>query len=162
MIRQAGILLGALGALLVAAPASAQVIYTGKADFDGLTAGFNFTLPSYVTTDTLFTGAQTHCTASGGIVCTGVRFNPNGAGSDIVNIIFDPATTNGEPPAISGSFANGAFTTPGGYKSAGLVNALTVTAAPEAATWALMILGFGITGAALRRRRRAAQALALA
>ena len=30
-----------------------------------------------------------------------------------------------------------------------------VAAVPEPATWALMILGFGIVGSALRRRRRA-------
>jgi hypothetical protein len=32
--------------------------------------------------------------------------------------------------------------------------ALSVTAAPEPATWALMVLGFGSAGLAMRSRRR--------
>lgn len=33
---------------------------------------------------------------------------------------------------------------------------LSAAAVPEASTWAMMIVGFGVTGAAMRRRRRAA------
>lgn len=35
------------------------------------------------------------------------------------------------------------------------INATAVLAVPEPATWAMLILGFGVTGAALRRRRNA-------
>ena len=35
-----------------------------------------------------------------------------------------------------------------------IIDSIVVTAVPEPATWALMILGFGIVGSALRRRRR--------
>ncbi len=37
---------------------------------------------------------------------------------------------------------------------------LDVTAVPEPATWAMMIVGFGMTGASLRRRRDGMVALA--
>lgn len=48
------------------------------------------------------------------------------------------------------SSANGS-----GLQAFGLaIDNVSVVAAPEPATWALMILGFGIVGSALRRRRR--------
>jgi len=56
-------------------------------------------------------------------------------------------TANNEHTVIS--FFNG---TPAGDAYAGLDN-VSLSAAPEPASWALMISGFGLMGAALRRRR---------
>lgn len=45
-------------------------------------------------------------------------------------------------------------TTPPTFNAAFTLNGVTATAVPEPATWATMILGFGLSGAAIRRRRR--------
>ena len=49
-------------------------------------------------------------------------------------------------------------TTPGAYGLA--VDGFSISAAPEPATWGMMILGFGIAGTAVRRRRSATIAIA--
>ena len=49
-------------------------------------------------------------------------------------------------------------TTPGAYGLA--VDGFSISAAPEPATWSMMILGFGVAGAAMRRRRAATTAIA--
>lgn len=62
---------------------------------------------------------------------------------------------------ISFDFAPGTFSNTGTFQSIGAMNAqITIgfkegPRVPEPATWALMILGFGATGMALRQRRRA-------
>lgn len=50
------------------------------------------------------------------------------------------------------------FTAGPGDESHGLFGALTVGAVPEPTSWMLMLLGFGVIGARLRRGRRSAQA----
>lgn len=47
---------------------------------------------------------------------------------------------------------------PGAYGAA--LDAVSVSAVPEPASWALMIMGFGLAGGALRRRRSAVAAVA--
>jgi len=48
---------------------------------------------------------------------------------------------------------------PVGYASNGVPICLQISAAPEPATWAMMLIGFGGLGAAMRRRGRIAHAL---
>ncbi|QMW24460.1 PEP-CTERM sorting domain-containing protein [Sandaracinobacteroides saxicola] len=47
----------------------------------------------------------------------------------------------------------------GGYESdnhtVGFFNDITGSAVPEPATWAMMIIGFGLVGSAMRRQRLA-------
>ncbi len=83
---------------------------------------------------------------------------------DAFNIYFDltdgVAGTNGDPYACG--FAGYCEIGPGVAGTSGLDGpdpihsidfTLTLTSVPEPATWALMLLGFGGMGAALRRRR---------
>ncbi len=44
-----------------------------------------------------------------------------------------------------------------GYKAAEIYGSIVASAIPEPATWAMMIAGFGLAGAALRRRRATVQ-----
>jgi hypothetical protein len=46
----------------------------------------------------------------------------------------------------------------GGGSSGGTSNPPPVSVVPEPSTWMMMILGFGVIGFALRRRRKAARA----
>jgi hypothetical protein len=46
-------------------------------------------------------------------------------------------------------------TAPGGSQLASQLKLLALPAIPEPATWAMLIAGFGLTGAAMRRRRAA-------
>lgn len=61
---------------------------------------------------------------------------------------------------FSGTFSNPVFSPGiyqfGGFTSGTLTISQLVTAAPEPATWAMMIMGFGIVGVAMRRRRKVA------
>lgn len=74
----------------------------------------------------------------------------NASGSNIFDVIADPGQ----------SFVSASFTSTGGgfadFKQLRLV--LAPGAVPESATWAMMLLGFGGIGFAMRRRRRPALA----
>lgn len=79
--------------------------------------------------------------------------------SAILSYQFDLAATIGAPDAFVG-FTSG---TGGGASNHDIVNwefrdnfsPINQTAVPEPASWMMMIVGFGLTGAALRSRRRA-------
>ena len=67
--------------------------------------------------------------------------------------------------SAAGSFYGFAYTVDNIFRGYGFENVAgatvtATTAVPEPATWGMMILGFGIAGAALRRRRVAAAATA--
>jgi hypothetical protein len=64
-------------------------------------------------------------------------------------VVFGPQVYGGTEAAPT--FATGVF--PGADQTNGLSGVLTVTAVPEPAGWALMLIGFGALGSTLRRRR---------
>ena len=77
---------------------------------------------------------------------------------------FDAAWTNPAYSHLQLTFAPGSYTlviedisSPGFGYPAGLGYRLDASAVPEAATWALLIAGLGLTGFALRRRGHAAR-----
>ena len=66
-------------------------------------------------------------------------------GSNIFNIVAPAGTT----------YTSATFTsTGGGFADLKQLRVTLATAVPEAATWAMMLLGFGGIGMAMRRRRR--------
>jgi hypothetical protein len=140
--------LGAVAAAVVAAgSADAAVVI----NFSGLPGTFQATLPTYPTTFVgLFAGELDSCAANFG-VCYSVAFNPSPSG--------DQVTFTSQRPAgfvdLVAFFAAGAFGQDGVYISG--TDTLTIqsvsNAVPEPATWALMIGGFSLAGAALRRRQ---------
>jgi hypothetical protein len=50
--------------------------------------------------------------------------------------------------------------TPNGLPPMAALDGVSLTAVPEPATWAMMLIGFGGLGAMIRRRNRAAMAAA--
>jgi len=159
MKRLSFIVAAVFASFLAVAPASAQVRYVGYVQNS---LSFDFTRPTFITSSTTLTAAQAHCVASGPTdACGSFTFDPNGFGNDLLTA---DGTIGGGPIKVTAQFGNGAFTTPGTYSHADSFSQLTVSGspAPEAASWALMILGFGAAGAALRRRRGRSSALKLA
>ncbi|WP_164523601.1 PEPxxWA-CTERM sorting domain-containing protein [Sphingomonas sp. S-NIH.Pt15_0812] len=79
-------------------------------------------------------------------------------GEDSVEYWFDDAFTAAKPLYIGGlrlNITDADLATPGGYvvpTEGG--NVVTISAVPEPATWALMLLGFGMVAGAARYRRR--------
>jgi hypothetical protein len=70
---------------------------------------------------------------------------------DNAYVVFGPQVYSG--PESAPIFATGTYA--GADQTNGLAGTLTITAVPEPATWAMMILGLGMTGALLRRRNGA-------
>lgn len=82
---------------------------------------------------------------------------PTSPGQEIATTgVFNPATTGetlGASLTSGNYFLQSSVTVPAGSSGAFSVGA-TVSAAPEPSSWALMILGVGAMGVALRRARR--------
>ena len=97
---------------------------------------------------------------------TFLQFVNEGAGSVITEVLYyDPALhfrteVAGEFRCNFRGYCGGAFVgTSGGIGGSGGVPGGGAGGVPEPASWALMILGFGGTGAMLRRRRQARMAI---
>jgi hypothetical protein len=160
----------ALAAIVGATPASALIRY----DFTALSSfvfddpagsvmgGWTYIAPTYVVGDADIPLADlVSCTAVsslGPTSCTDQFFfaSPAFGQADTVAIGF--GTTNVEPLYY---FADGAFSAPGTYNTTlfgtdqqGIlvVTDLGKGTVPEPASWALMIVGFGLVGGAMRRR----------
>jgi hypothetical protein len=167
----------ALASVLAASPAAAAVTYTfgaissftsnwtGNWD-EQITGGFSVTVASPISTNTAIPAASlTSCGMSGSISgfipCGDQEFRFDTVpGYLIISFsgpnfgifyYFDPAasTTNGTwDTTIFGTDQQGILVTSGAPTSV----------VPEPASWAMLIAGFGLTGAAMRRRRSSAVA----
>ncbi len=91
------------------------------------------------------------------LLMTSAALEPFGSAELAISFVEDerqsPLLTAGSRPsaAAPGQPSGGTVTDP--RQSPLLVVPEVVSAVPEPATWALMILGFGLVGSALRRRR---------
>jgi hypothetical protein len=147
----------------LASPASATVTYTVAANFQvGVFAApnnfFSITLPDFISSDQSFTAAQVNMVCGDAFVaCDGVTFSTTDSpGHDVIEINFNNLFGT-QPTSEFYSFAPTAFTTLGvyGQDSGFYSNTATLTVGvPEPASWALMILGVGAIGLALRQAKR--------
>jgi hypothetical protein len=107
--------------------------------------------------------SQSFNTVAGQIYSLKFDFTSNGSGGR-ANVLLGAlsANINGNPAAVTSFSRN--FTGTGGLETltisslnggtGGVVlDNISVSAVPEAATWAMLIAGFGMAGAAMRRRR---------
>lgn len=165
-------LFAAAAACLVSTGAEAAVTYT-------ITQGSNInirfeTATPLTTAMTMTDFTDQRCVVSSimssGLKCTSLTLDPSykdnkGQGS-VLLFLESPNTKVGYSFGTDTLSINGSYTT-------GFLNRITLTvsgapafippvatAVPEPATWALMLAGFGLTGAAMRRRRRVATAFA--
>lgn len=148
-----GVVAGAALAIGLAQGAQAAVVYEISGDAYG-PIGLRYTSPSLITQTTeVFAADLDSCTANQefGGACFKVLFRPLTT-VDRLDIYF-----GGGNSSLGLIFAKGAFATPGFYRNGPF--SLKVedqgSAVPEPGAWALMIAGFSLSGAALRRRARA-------
>lgn len=155
-------LLAATAVLASAAPASALAIYQFSGNFQEgnfVPPNASFTLtPSPVTgPDQTFSASQVNLQCGDAFVtCNSVTFSTDfSPGFDSIAINF---TTGSGDQSVYYYFSPKAFGVDGVYnQDAGAFfnNAtLTVAGVPEPATWAMMIAGSGLAGAALRRSKK--------
>ena len=154
------------------AAANAAVTYVFTADSSSVldertyTGGFTLTTNDYITANNTFAVADlTSCTVTLSDGVAGACGDQNvyvGPSNDIVGFAFTSA--DGGLYAINYFFDAGTFAANGAYATNDVIRdhrgTLTVSGfaepatggVPEPATWALMIAGFGLAGASLRRR----------
>lgn len=162
----------ALLASAIAAPADAAVKYvftaTSSSSLVGeqiTNAGFTLVLPDFLTTDTTFpVASMENCFVAttaqpAGATCGSADLYLSNTYNYIgleVNTLLNPMTYQYY------YFTPGAFGTPGSYEAmvfgeqqgAQLDVSRVSDAVPEPATWAMMLLGFGLIGGAMRSARR--------
>ena len=166
----------ALALLAAAGPAAAVVTYSfeGRSAFPGNNFGrFTISLPGAVTSSSTFPAAQfSSCQvlSNPNFTCGDHRFTFTTVatfGIDANMIEFSALDNGSEVGRTFFYFAPGAFGANGTYQTIvfGEDQAATLTvsgigggggAVPEPASWAMLIAGFGLTGAAMRRRRQQA------
>jgi len=105
-----------------------------------------------LTADGTATFSNTYLPAGGLFGGQGVEF----LGSNFELNIYNGIVGNG--PSCPGNCAAVPFTGHSHLYDPGDVGTLTIQSVPEPATWGLMLSGFGLAGAALRRRRSIAAA----
>jgi len=145
----------ALG-LLCPTAASATVNYS----FQGAGVGSSFTVGSFLTgTGFIFPSSLDSCTPLAGDSCEAVQYLSNYGGSDILELFSQSGCCTHITTRFD--FAAGDFLAAGTYSTVDTsfnVGTLTVSV-PEPATWAMMLLGFGAVGFAMRRGRKSLPAL---
>lgn len=146
-------------ALASAVPAAAIVTYSFN---DPASGSFTYQTSTYITAQTSVPAASlSSCTTSFG-TCGTQTFYPDASAfgaAGYTAIGFQTIFSIGTGTRFS-YFAAGAFSTPGSYNEllVGRQSVLTVSgqpSVPEPATWALLVGGFALTGAAMRRQSAA-------
>jgi hypothetical protein len=161
------------GALSLAMPAQAAVTYKflalssyqfGNAQ-TSYTGGFTLTVPDFITTTTTVPlGNLSNCsvTESNGAPasCSDQIFNYNYyPGADVIQFVVSSANWSA---AVNYYFDVDAFATVGTHdtiifgkdQQGQLIVSADDSAVPEPASWALMVVGFGLAGGAMRSRWR--------
>ncbi len=162
-------IIASLGALAVAMPASATVLTAGSGwQDDTLTAAGDPTLGS----DWTFTIGSLHTLAVVDCCVVGDTYTLSGGLAGVTSFYAGAADVRSTGSYgsywLDAAYSKLALTVgPGTYTfsitgdgvgglPAGLGVRLDAGGIPEPATWAFMILGFGLVGAAMRRRQKAA------
>ena len=163
----------ALATVLSSTNASASVTYefSGHGVLGLLDAQFTYVSPDFVTGFRhVDASALQSCTVTSALLpCDYIEFYPLDSYYPEDQFILDSLlvfrdNSGGNPPVQGrlATFSLGAFTTPGTYTigDEDFGETLVVRASPtvpEPATWAMMLLGFGMIGAAARYRRRSSK-----
>jgi hypothetical protein len=160
-MRRPSILAATLAlAVLSPAPAAASVFYTFTATTGSNVISWTTHTSNFVTSTTAISAADLDtCAIFPSGTCLSVTLDPFNSTYDLVTTIWDDGS--GTPPALGSYFPDGALGAPGVYF--GLNDELLsvsgtpdAPAVPEPASWALMILGFGAVGFAMRWKRKLA------
>lgn len=150
----------AVAAILAPIPAAAAT-YVDFNSSGPIPVSFQATLSSQVFGQVLFNDGQYTCNAGGGFRCTSILVWP---ALENIQISFRNDFTGsglGYLYAFPGMTTSGSYATPSWFPNVATVTLSQVegsgilpSAVPEPSTWALMIVGVGVAGIALRRRRR--------
>ena len=154
------VLAATLATAFAATPAAAATLFRLFGDTNG-----DFTLPTPVVTSAATADYFAIYGTPGSLDSVGSFFDIffyldlSGGGFDIQDTLNPdnllqlggPVLFNG--PTSAPRFLNGRYELTD-YNGDGGSYTLTISTIPEPASWALLIAGFGLTGAAMRRRRR--------
>jgi hypothetical protein len=118
---------------------------------------YTFTLPAGFASTSLTTAAVngTTDTAFSSVMLNGITLTTNASGAIDVKSLLNVAVNPGGNTLVVNGTSGGLFSYGGNISFAKLAAGV-----PEPASWALMIMGFGGMGAALRNKRRVQAAVA--